>query len=157
LVEQLADPRMMVRVAAERTLREGGAAVLTHLPDPATLGAPAADAVRRIRTHLERAQAAAALEPSRVTLQGEMTLSEVLEEIVSQTGNAIDAQELPAATAEQRIAVELDAVGFWEALAVIEQQADVTASAHPQQDAVLLRAAGEAGVKPPASSNDGPF
>src|SRR5690606_33580688 len=130
----------MVRVAAERSLRQRGPAVLAELPDPATLQPAAADAVRRIRTALQRAQAAAALEPSRVTLRGEMPLAEVLNAIGEQTGNGIDVSPLSESIRDRRLMIEFENLGFWEAMERIERQADVVVTSDPQQAAVVLRA-----------------
>lgn len=157
LIEQLADPRMLVRVAAERSLRQRGPAVLAELPDPATLRPPAADAVRRIRTDLQRAQAQAALEPGRVTLRGGMPLAEALQAIGGQTGNAIDVSQLPEGMRSVPVTVDFESAAFWEAIGRIEQQANVVATCDPLQDAVLLRAADDVEFRPLASTSDGPF
>jgi hypothetical protein len=157
LVEQLADPNMAVRVAAERVLRQRGPAVLAELPDPKTLSVAAADVVRRLRADLQREQAAAALAPGRVTLQGEMSLTDVLEAIGKQTGNAVDHSELSAETRRQRIRVDLEHSPFWEAIGIIEQRAGLVASCDEQRDVVQLRATADREVRPLATANEGPF
>jgi hypothetical protein len=157
LLEQLNDPRMLVRVAAERSLRQRGPAVLEELPDPATLKAPAADAVRRIRTDLQRAQAQAALEAGRVTLGGETSLADVVQSISEQTGNRIDASELPESVRKTQIRVDVAETTFWDAVSEIERRADVVATCDPNEDRVLLRATTDVASPPLSSTNDGAF
>jgi hypothetical protein len=131
--------------------------VLAELPDPATLEAPAADAVRRIRTDLQRAQAQAALQAGPVTLRGGMSLADALQAMSEQTGNGIDASQLPEPVRMRQVSVEFEGATFWEAVSEIERQADVVATCDPHEETVVLRATTDVAPPPLASTNDGPF
>ncbi|HEV3024076.1 MAG TPA: hypothetical protein VGX76_16485, partial [Pirellulales bacterium] len=91
LVRQLDSAELSQRDEAERKLLELGPDALPLLPTirPRT---PAEVSLRvtRVQQKLLRAQAAAAMEPSLVTLKGDdLPLSDVLKQIAGQTGNTI--------------------------------------------------------------------
>lgn len=139
LVDQLSATELQSRVDAERQLRELGINVLTTLPDPRTLASPAADAVKRIRSHLERQQAQTALLATRVSLSGRMPLQDAIAAIAEQTGNRLDASALPTSVRDRTLSVDFVDVPFWEAVAVIEQQASAVAEPTDARNELVFR------------------
>ena len=130
LVRQLDDAQLTERHEAERRLLALGPSVLPLLP---TINdrTPAEVALRvtRLRQQLLRAQAAAATQPSLVTLGGEnLPLADVLAEISKQTGNPItDYREKFGQRADQRRAtVDFDKTPFWKALDQVLDQTGLT-------------------------------
>lgn len=105
------------RAEAERSLLELGPKVLELLPAPAQLTTPATrEAVRRIRVELELKKATVSVKESRATLVGTQTVEAALQQLSKQTGNSIDADRLPAALREQKIALKFKDVSFWHGL-----------------------------------------
>src|SRR4029077_17059752 len=77
LLSDLASDTRSRRVAAEKRLIELGPGVLALLPAPELLPSVSVrEAVRRIRFELERAGARESVLPSRVTVQGKMSIGE---------------------------------------------------------------------------------
>src|SRR6476660_2257277 len=78
------------REAAEKELIALGPSVLPLLP-AVTARTPAEDKVRlkRVRDVLEKAELAKVLQPSLVTLKGEMPVSQAIAKIMEQTGNKL--------------------------------------------------------------------
>ena len=102
LLRQLEDRLLTSRDQAEAQLIELGAAVLEFLP-PVTPQTSCELSLRlqRIRKTLENRRLEDYFRPSRLTLEGTFEMSEVLDQIARQTGNAIriqDGQELVART-----------------------------------------------------------
>jgi hypothetical protein len=130
LVRQLDAPQLAERNAAEEELATLGPDILRLLPQTAhALSAEAELRLARIRLKLQQAQAAASLQPSRVTLHGEaMPLAKILAAIQEQTGNRIvDAR--PQATArlsDPKLKVDFHEVPFWRALDQVLDQAGLT-------------------------------
>ena len=98
-----------------------GRRVLDRLPDPADIvDAAARDTLQRIRRTLEQTAAAAAVEPSRVTLEGPVTLAAAVEAMSQQSGNRI---ELDAGVDPQvTVQLALRGVTFWRAIAALQEQ-----------------------------------
>jgi hypothetical protein len=117
LIEDLDSDTRKVRQQAERGLLDRGSQILPLLPALELLpNVSVREAVRRIRRQLERAQALDSIKPSRVTLVGQHSLSEVLAEISKQTGNRLDMSALPQAAKRRMIDVAYDKLAFWQAL-----------------------------------------
>lgn len=88
LVEQLASPLQTERAAAAQALEKLGPAVLPLLPASDAVADPAVrDALSKLRTVLEKQLALDSAQAACVTLSGEKSLAEVLQELVAQTHN----------------------------------------------------------------------
>ncbi|MEZ6147943.1 MAG: hypothetical protein R3B91_21440 [Planctomycetaceae bacterium] len=121
LIQQLGDSSLSVRGEAERTLRELGPQVLSHLPAPERISSPAArDAVIRVRDVLERQQAEATAKASHVTLSGQLSLLEIVQSISEQTGNALDTSNIPGEVLQRQLNVDWSAITFWESIHRLE-------------------------------------
>ncbi len=121
LVEQLGESSRAARVEAERTLRELGPDVLSHLPAPEQLKSAASrEAVLRVRDVLERQQAEVSASASRVTLVGEFTLRDLVQVLSDQTGNAVITRDVPGDILGERLDIDWHDVSFWEAMRDIE-------------------------------------
>jgi hypothetical protein len=130
LVAQLDARELSVRDDAERKLLELGAGVLPYLPG-VNDETPAEIALRvaRVQQKLLSAQAAAAAEPTRVTLKGTaLPISQVFAEFARQTGNPItDHREaFGEEKTEKHVSLDLENVPFWKALDLALDQADLT-------------------------------
>ena len=96
LVRQLDGDSLENRQSAEKALIELGPDVLKLLPTitPRT-PAEVKQRLARIRTALEKAAAQAVAQPTRVALEGEMSLASALEAIQQQTGNRVVGHQYP--------------------------------------------------------------
>ena len=119
IVRQLDARELATRDEAERKLLDLGAAALPLLPqiDEDT---PAEIALRvtRVQQKLLAAQAAAAAEPTLVTLHGaDMPIAEVFEALSKQTGNSIHDHRsaFGEEPTELRVDVDFDKTPFWQA------------------------------------------
>lgn len=129
-VERLGADSFQERRAASEQLLEWGPNVLPLLPDPAAIDdASVREGVRAIRVTLERRMARDSARASRVTLEVESPLSEVLDSIARQTGNAIDRGAIPAETLRRNTPVQFDDVPFWQAIGEIAAQAELAVAA----------------------------
>lgn len=114
LVGQLSAETLQDRVQAQKALLELGPKVLPLLPAPEVLAdASARDAVERLRARLEHRKARESVQPGRVTLKGDFPLTDLLERIAAQTGNRIDASELPPPTGRETVEVDYRRETFW--------------------------------------------
>jgi hypothetical protein len=142
LVRRLDALTLTERDAAERELLELGARVLPLLPAiDDRVSAEAAKRVTRLRSELLRAQAAAAAEPSLVTLKGrDLPLEKVLESIREQTGNeVVDHRAAFGQAADAvRLDVDFDKRPFWPALDSLLDQAGLTVYGFTGQRGVFL-------------------
>lgn len=127
LVKALDAGTRVERAAAERELLAAGTGVLDLLPPPDLAESPAVrEALRRIRVQLELAAAEASVQPSRVTLTGTHTVPSAVDEIERQTGNELRADRLPAAVRSKPQQLELSGATFWEAVAELSSQWDLS-------------------------------
>ncbi|MGD9720071.1 MAG: hypothetical protein AB7O59_02515 [Pirellulales bacterium] len=120
LVRDLDARELTVRNEAERALLELGEAVLPLLPRVGD-DTPAEISLRvsRVQQKLLEAQAAAAAEPTVVTLQrDDAPISEVFAEIQKQTGNTIvdNRGAFNETTTDVHVKVDFDKTPFWKAL-----------------------------------------
>ena len=124
LVRQLDDDQYSRRQSAEETLLKLGPEILKVLPpDSARTSPEAKERLARIRNQLQVVFASRAVEASRVTLQGTMTLGEALQAMQESTGNTIEGY---ADFADQQVAMDVEQVPFWEALDSLLDQAKLT-------------------------------
>lgn len=120
-IEQLGAASRVDRAQAERALIKLGPDILPLLPPPDLLpSASVRVAVRRVRVRLEHDAAEQSLDPSRVTLVGEHSVQEIVQEIKTQTGNRISTESLSTDDLEKLISLNLKAVPFWQAIARLE-------------------------------------
>ena len=125
LIRQLEDRDADKRDQAEEALRQAGPIVLDYLPEinDRTSGEMKVR-LRRIRTHLNDVQTIELAKGSRLTLEGEMTLSEAITSIQQQTGNVIvDFRERLNQNADgSKLLLDIVDQPFWMAF---DQLADV--------------------------------
>ncbi len=117
------------RDAAELRLIELGPDVLPVLPNiDASTAAETKERLTRVRRTLEQRAAQAATQASRVTLEGDYTLSQILAELEKQTGNRVQdfRERFGQQPIEQELSVALDALEFWPALDQVLDQAGMT-------------------------------
>ena len=123
LLRQLGDDQLATREAAEQALVKLGPAALDHLP-PITdrMSAEVAQRLRRIQQVLQKAAAEQSGQARRVTLAGEMPLSDAFTAIEKQTGNRILSKDAGAAV----VTTDFENVTFWEAVDRLLDQAGLT-------------------------------
>lgn len=126
LLKKLDAKSRQQRLAAEAELLKLGPAILDSLPPPDLLpNASVREAVRRLRTQLERTAAEESIRASHVTLTGELTIREIVAAISDQTGNnvvcaATDGQPTNPDGFEQNLTVDWKDEPFWEAIIKME-------------------------------------
>ncbi len=119
-VQKLDADTLQERTQAERALLEAGPDVLPFLPAPELLpNAAVRQAVRRIRLRLEEAKARESVKGSTVTIKGTLPLKDILKQITEQTGNQLDASQLPAEMLERSIELELGNISIWGTLDIL--------------------------------------
>jgi hypothetical protein len=130
LVERLGAPKADARKAAEDALVKLGPRVLPLLPDAAKVeGKERKDGLEKVRAALLEATEQANLGASKVTLKAKgMRLSEVVQKLQAQTGNAItDLREAEGGEATNpSLDLEIVDKPFLEALDVVCKQAEIT-------------------------------
>jgi len=161
LVRQLDAPQLNERSAAEEELIRLGPAVLPLLPQTGEASREAELRLTRVRLRLQQAQAAASLQPSRVTLHGEaMPLAKILAAIQEQTGNkVVDGRPRSAVPlADAKLKVDFDKTSFWPALDRVLDQAGLTVYPFGEERAahIVPAGAGEA-ARSGRASYSGPF
>lgn len=145
LVRQLDAQQLARRDAAEEELLKMGPEILDLLPAGPSVSQPEVkERLARVRQKLQDAQARAVLEPSRVTLAGEMPLSKVIEAMSRQTGNRIVRPKM--GDVEPTVKVSFEKTPFWEALDHVAERSGLTIYAYPEEKEVQLR------VSPPDAS-----
>ena len=130
LQQQLADPSIEKRDAAEADLIKLGVIALDYL-DPVTDDSPADTIERlgRIRKALETIVVEAAAKPTQITLKGNFSVKKATEKITKQSGNKIVlAEGLKAQAQEQKIDLDIEKATFWEAMKTFEAVAKLRAS-----------------------------
>lgn len=121
-IKQLASPSRADRAEAEQALTKLGTAILPLLPPPDLLeSASVRVAIRRVRVRLEHDAAEQSLRTSKVTLAGDLSIKQLLEEIEKQTGNAISISQLSSAQLDQRSSMKLKDASFWSAIGNLER------------------------------------
>ncbi|MBN2218296.1 MAG: hypothetical protein JW719_13050 [Pirellulales bacterium] len=142
LVRQLDAPRLEQRNEAEAKLIEMGPAILPALPaDEPDASAEVRQRLARVRQALEQKLAAAAVEPSRVTLAKEpRKLSALLGQIERQTGNRIiDTRgEFGQEPSNPELTLLLDKTPFWKALQQTLQPAGLNVYPFGPEQAVYV-------------------
>jgi hypothetical protein len=128
LIRELDAPQKSRRLEAEKKLLALGAKVLDHLPENTdNLRGEVKLRLDHIREQLEKADAQQTVEPTSVTLHGEMPLSKALAELEEQTGNKlVDLRpEFNEDTADPDVRLEFDKAPFWQVLDQVLDQANL--------------------------------
>lgn len=126
LIRELDAPQKARRLDAEKQLLALGAKALEHLPESTdNLRGEVKLRLDHIREQLEKAGAQQTVEPTSVTLHGEMPLSQALAEIEEQTGNKlVDLRpEFNEDAADPDVKLDFDKTPFWEVLDHVLDQA----------------------------------
>lgn len=117
LIQGLDASTLAERIHAERKLIELGPEVLPFLPAPELIESVAArEAVRRIRPQIERRAARESAAASHVTLEGERTVGDILEQIQRQTKNRLSLVDTAAGIKDRELSVKWDRTKFWDCL-----------------------------------------
>jgi hypothetical protein len=170
LVERLDAPAAEARDAAAASLIKLGPKVLPLLPDPAALKAgPRKDALEKVRSALRAKDEDINTAASKATLSGKgIRLSEALQQIQKQTGNALSDMREQLGTEVTNPALDLDLRDkpFFEVLEEVARQASVALSFSTGDGSIGIMAAAMpaadapnkpiAGAKPLVQFN-GPF
>ncbi len=135
LVRQLDDDQWTRRQTAEAELIKMGPAILPLLPGgDARMSAELKERLMRVRSHLQVEYARQVVEPTRVTIQGKMSLADAIKKIEETTGNRIAGYE---ALAAESVTLDLQDVPFWEALDRVLDQAKLTIDPYAGQPGTL--------------------
>ena len=122
-IKQLSSPSRAERAKAEQALTKLGPAILPMLPPPDLLkSASVRVAIRRVRVRLEHDAAELSLRPSKVTLSGDLSIKQLVQEIEEQTGNTISTGQLSSAQLAERSSVNLKDATFWSAVSHLESE-----------------------------------
>lgn len=117
LIPLLESNQRQERRRAELQLISLGKPVLELLPPPELVpGNSAREALKRIRLQIEQRAAEASLKSSMITLKGEHSLQSILDEIVTQSGNPIDINQIPKAVLKNKIRIDFEKTPFWRAI-----------------------------------------
>jgi hypothetical protein len=130
LIERLEAPKAEARAQAEEALVKLGPRALPLLPDPEKVtGAERKQRLEKVRAALREAVDQTNLGASKVTLKAKgMRLSEVVQKLQAQTGNAItDLREAEGAEAgNPSLDLDIEDKPFLEALDIVCKQAELT-------------------------------
>jgi len=138
-LKQLAAASRADRATAEQVLLQLGPAILPLLPPPDLLASASVRvAIRRVRVRLEHAAAELSLRPSTVSLAGDFSVEEIVQQIEKQTGNAVSIDELSEEQLTQRSTVKLENAPFWSAIGNVEQT-NLAASFDKENGLLTLR------------------
>ena len=156
LVAQLDAGSRAARTQAEQELLQLGPEVLPHLPASELLpNVSVREAVRRVRLALERRKAQESLQPSRVTLNGELRVDEIARRIAEQTGNRIELENVPRAALDRTLDVNYENTDFWPAIDGLCERAGLDMRTATNAVALLPGDADES--EPVRVSYTGPF
>lgn len=150
LLQQLDSNQQARREAAEKELVALGPDVLPLLPTvSARTPAEVRNRILRVRTALMKAAIEASTKPAIVTVQGEMKLSEALDQLSKQSGNAfIDYRErFNQEPTNPTVKVDIVDKPFWEALDTILDAAGMTIYNYDEDATALAYTARESGAQ----------
>ncbi|MBM80353.1 MAG: hypothetical protein CMJ78_07140 [Planctomycetaceae bacterium] len=154
LIKQLDADKRSKRQAAETALLKLGPAVLPVLPPAEVVRSVSTRAaLQRIRLKLERDKALASIKPTRVSIEGEHSLKETLEQLQQQTGNSIDSSGLAATVLAGQTSIE--ATTFWRTLDQLAESQGFQVGAATDKASLRLTP-NESDQRPPVAYS-GPF
>lgn len=126
LIQRLDASSLLERSHAERQLLDLGPETLPFLPAPDLMESVSArEAIRRIRPQLERRAARESAAPSQVSLNAQLTVREILEQIQRQTRNRVSLADPTDPISERRLTVKWEKALFWECLDELCRKCDV--------------------------------
>jgi len=145
-------------VQAEKQLLQLGPQILPLLPPPDLIDDVAARAaVERLRVRLERQQARHSVQASTVTLEGMLPVSQILQAVAQQTGNAFDTSHLPENVQRRRLRVNFEGTTFWNVVAELEQRAQFDIAVQSGTTGLSVRKRDGQEDKPLAADNSSAF
>ncbi len=138
-VEQLDAPQLARRTAAQEALSALGPDILPLLPqDDRRLPAETRERLKQIRQTLQNRAASKAFQPSRITLRRDgIPLAECLRLLSERSGNRIVNRRAKLDQAKT-VSADFDQTPFWDALAAILDQTDLTVYPFGPERAVTL-------------------
>ena len=131
LVARLDQPAVADRDAAEKGLLDLGPKILSLLPEPSPrASAETRERLARIRVALQRTRDEAFTKPTHVTLEGKFLLSEIIDELLDQTGNqVVDYREQFGQEADDfEIELAIKNLPFWQAMQTILDKVELAIS-----------------------------
>ena len=158
LLRDLDSKSLKDRDAAEKSLIEMGPACLGFLPEvDANTSGEMKVRLQRIRQQLQSSNIEIFFEPSKVTLEGKMKLTEAIKAISDQTGNKI---LLGGEGAFASVEVELNEkeTPFWTVIDKVMSQAKLRVNNSAMEEGLSLVPSGDAAnVTAPEAFTSGPF
>lgn len=125
-VARLDADRRAERQRAEDELLKLGPQALPWLPEPESVSSRAtAEAIRRIRAKLERAQAEISVEATYLSAEARTSLGEVLSRLTKETGNLLTMEQLPPELLAKPLELP-DRPTFWQALEAASRQHELS-------------------------------
>lgn len=123
LEQQLSAQSIPERDAAEERLIAWGLPVLDHLsPMLESQSADVQQRLSRIRGELEKKAIVAVTNASKLQLNGELSLVEVLDQIAKQTGNKVTAESVTETKMEQKIGWDGKPMEFWSVMRRLQEE-----------------------------------
>lgn len=117
LIRTLDASTLSERTRAERQLLDLGPEILSKLPVIETVESVSVrESLKRIRLQLERRAARDSSGPSRVSLDGEYSLRDIIAEVEKQTGNRLVVVDDDGSLLKQTLNVTWDRSTFWDCL-----------------------------------------
>lgn len=150
LEEKLSSQSIPERDAAERQLIDWGVPVLDHLsPLSGSQAVDLQQRLQRVRKELERLAVVAVANPSRLQLEGSLSLGQVLTAIRKQTGNVVDAN-VSEELRQRELVWDGQPTDFWNVLEriIAEYRLAVDPYAGDPQTLVLVQQAENAAPAP---------
>ena len=158
LLRELEAPTLADRTRAERKLLDLGPDVLPLLPAPElTPNVSVREAVRRVRVQLERRAAKESALSSRITLRGETTIAELLNQFTKQTRNRVELSGKARDAEKTSLTVVFDDRPFWECLDEVCERLKLRAEFDAQRAALKLVPRGTSDPVELAVQRSGPF
>lgn len=134
----LQHPSLEDRTAAQTRLIALGPAALDCLsPVNNSMPTDLQNRLRTVRKELEKQAAQRITQPTRVTLQGPRTLTQILQAIEEQTGNRVDVPGLTQEMRETVLECQWEQVEFWELLRELMVRQRLTIDSFANADRVL--------------------
>lgn len=161
LIRQLDDNQRMVRQQAELTLVKLGKPVLSLLPAPELVASQSVrEALQRVRLQIEQHAARDSIKASRIQLEGQYSLQQILQAITRQTDNQLDWTLLPDELLQQKKKVDFAEAPFWKAIDELSSTFSLTYRINGPRDQLQFQqqAASSAAAEPrPPVCYNGPF
>ena len=139
-IEQLDSNKRAERRFARDSFLKAGPAILPHLPAPELLPSDAVrDAIRQIRKQLEQSKAKQDVVGSTVSLQGKLTLDEIIKSITRQTKNKIDTSRIKPTALAKQIEIDFKNIPFRKVIDQLELLFPIKAEAELLNHQLVLR------------------